>query len=64
MTDINGKPITLGSTLTDKWGTSGTVVESNGRTHWLTADGSFYLCEAVIEAWGLKHTTQEKRETK
>lgn len=54
MTDINGNPVTIGTTLIDKWGTTGKVVQSNNRTHWQTADSSYWLCEVLIEAWGLK----------
>lgn len=58
MTDYNQRPIKTGTQLIDKWGCIGTVAYSNGRTNWVTKDGTYWLCDAIIEAWEL--TIQEE----
>jgi len=51
--DYNGRTISLGMKLVDKWGEVGAVEHNNNRVHWVTKNGTYWLGTAIIEVWQL-----------
>ena len=51
--DFNGRTISVGMKLADKWGDVGTVKYSNNRVNWVTKNGTYWLGTAIIEVWQL-----------
>jgi len=59
MIDINGKKIVIGQTVKDKWGTVGFIACYHNRINWITKEGNYWICQAIVDLWKLEIVKEE-----